>query len=352
MNISNELYDLKTTKARLEYALIEERFHYESIPKRKAITKSKALLCLGFAIPLTIIVLINLALLIFAIIYTASDNDPSGVIGAIFLISPLTVLLLGIAVIKLWSIWLSEMGLLHGVTKKALNYGATNYNDEEKKSHAKIAELSQKILDIDAKIGELKSQRSYEEVQANKKESKELQKLSDDEFFAYAYGRWGDSRDDLRINMATSKYEDEADSLNQRIKTEEELLNSLAHIRSHIISEYDSAKSRFTLYLLSMLLVAFVELAVFTSSSSQIYMMSIGISYGIIGGIYTIPFLFKRYMAYMVEFNYEKVTMYAEENHLEPTEHIRIKSMAKIKDYMYRLEYLDKILEYKASHKL
>ena len=352
MNTSYEIYNLKSEKTRLEYELIVERFHYESIPKRKSISRSKALLCLLFVIPLTIFVLINLFFLIYAIIYTSRNDNPEKIFGVISLFSPLIIILLGIVVIKLWSIWLKEMGLLHGVTKKALNYGSANYNEEEKKSHKIIADLSQKILDIDSKISELKSQRTYEEIQALKTETKNLQEMSDEEFFAYAYGQWGDSRDDLLINMASSKYEDETKSINQRIQTEKKSLDNLAHIRAHIVSEYDSAKSRLTFFLLSMLLVAFVELAVFTSSTSQKYITILGILYGIIGCIYTIPFFIKKYLAYMVEFNYQKVTVYAEENHTEPTDHMRIKSMKKIKDYMNRLEYLDRLLEYKSGHKL
>lgn len=349
MNIYREIYNLKGEKSRLEIALIEERYHYESIPKRKAISKSKARLALLFAIPLSGVVLTNLALLIYAIIDSIKRDEPSALAAIILLVTPFTGVLLGVFVSKLWGTWLGEMGLMHGSHKNVLNYGAQNYKTEEILSHDKIATMSQKILDIDAKIAELRSRRTYEQVQNDKKDTRELKELSDDEFFAYAYGHWGDTKDDLIANMAGCRYEDEAESLRKRIADEKETLNNTAHIRSYILTEYEKAKNLMITYLISMFFVIFSQLAIFNTSMSKIVVMYIGIIYGMAGLLYAGTRFFKRRMAYMVECDYYKVTAYAEENRLEPTEFVRKRCMGKIRDYMNRLEYVDRLLDYKAS---
>lgn len=348
MNISAEIYNLQSQKGQLEFAFVEEQYHYESIPKRRAITRSKAMLCLFFAIPVTLFILSYLSI----IIYTILHPDVSFA-GFVWLLTPPVIIFVGATGIRLWSIWFNEMGLLHGRKKKSLNYGSTNYSSEEIASHDKLTLISEKIVDLDNKIKELKSMRTYEQAMADRPpEERSLMELSDEEFFTYAYGHWGDTRDDLLYNMSTGKYEAEVASLESRIATEKDILNNIAHIKSRIITEYEKTRNRFLLYLISILLLALIQIAILSTIEYPKKLIVIAIIYGVVGLLVTGPVCFKKRMAYLVEFDYEKVTQYAEENKLEPTEFIRKRSMNKIKDYMNRLEYDRRLLDYKVLHNI
>ena len=94
----NEIDELKSERRKLEYMLTEERFHLESIPKRKALTKSKAMHSLIYAIPCTLAMLI-LIVALFLILVFGGGNVIAGVFAVLF---PLAAYVLGFFSIKIY----------------------------------------------------------------------------------------------------------------------------------------------------------------------------------------------------------------------------------------------------------
>lgn len=340
----HEIDNLKSQRRKLEIEQVEERFHYESIPQRKALSKTKALLSLICAIPLTIALSVMLIGLVLAIRYIMAENEPSFLAAACTLVIPAAVLPLGFFTLKIWSEFVEAMRLICGTRSKELNYGSANYRQEAKLSQEKLRLIHSRIVEIDKILADYNRETWQESSPATASNSNH-----EDDFFSYAYGHWGDERETLLANMSSDKYEQEATSLRGRIAEQEEMIMTLARRLAKINSDYVYIKKKFWIYIGSLILIVASQLFILTSMSSQIALVITGAIYMLIVTAYMIITCKDEFFAYQVEYNYHKFKDYAETHYIEPVATSRYKCARKIEDFSRRLEYVERLLEYKSK---
>ena len=98
---------LKNERRILDYELVEERFHYESIAARKSNSKAKALNALFLAVPATVIVLLCLKMILHSMRVGLVNSGVVGGVGILF--STFGIAFGGLASIILWRKFFSEM---------------------------------------------------------------------------------------------------------------------------------------------------------------------------------------------------------------------------------------------------
>lgn len=343
----NEIDKLKSERRKLEYMLTEERFHLESIPKRKALTKSKAMHSLIYAIPCTLAMLI-LIVALFLILVFGGGNVIAGVFVVLF---PLAAYVLGFFSIKIWAEFFASMSLIWGTKKKELNYGSSNYTEEEKKSQAKIQSINKKLLGINKAILEYNSMLadSIMEPETNKQSGlpNSDNYSADEEFFIRALGKWGDDKETLIANMHSDKYEEEARSLQALIDEEKLSIINLAHRLAVINSDYDYIKNKFFLCAGSIVLMLFLQFFVAPTYGAVKAIAIIGAVYTIFISLYVYVTCKNKYYAYQVEYQPNKYSEYAENHGMVTISSLHQKCTRKIENYSDRLDYVNTLLDYK-----
>ena len=342
-----KLDNLKSQKRKLEFELTEERFHYESIPKRKALSASKARLCFVFAVICTGALLIQIIALILILSYTSMGNDPTLIIALFAILFPAAFFTLISFSIKIWREFFEYMGLLYGKKNKASNYGSSNYTDEARKSEAKIKHIKAKLIEIDTALSTNQSTQNTDMVDSHLSSIDSPIPLADDDLFLYALGHWGDEKENILANMQSDKYEQEAESLHSKIDEQKSIIISLAHRLSIINQDYQYVKSKLAVYIVSQILIILAQIFVYTSISSRLELAIIGAAYMIITTTYVLLTCKDKYMAYKVEYNPNNFREYAERHGIETVSTMHQRCIAKIDDYTNRLEYINMLLDYK-----
>lgn len=341
--------DLKNELFRLEYALTEEQFHYDSIPERKAMTLSKIRLKSIVLFP----VLIEFGIFSYFSFqaHKTYTEGPEKRLAFAFLLV-LSFFLLIFLVFLLGSL-LKELPLIFGIQKKSVLFNHANYRDEEIHTKDKIMFIQEEILRVKAEIKELKESRSYEEVVKDRVNQETIEKdpeeMTKEEFFCYALGTWGEDRESLLINYKHGSYEREKENLEKEIRCHKDSLYGLTMLRNHIDLQYQKAIDNLIYFIMG-----FFALIMFEYSFGHI--LAVTISILVVASILSIFLLYfcshqyrEAHMHYQVEHNYNKVKYYAEEHQLIPIKKQKNILLLKIADCEKRLHYVEQILSFDFS---
>lgn len=336
----NEIDNLKSDKRKLEYELTEERFHFESIPKRKAYSTANAVLSSIVGIPCLLI------LVGFVLAFVLFRNSPAILAICVSIIPYVAIPLLFVS-IKIWKEFFSSISLLLGTRKKELSYGSANYDDEARKSLDKIQALKERIAKIDQALLESQSQCIFKDSIASTYNGASPESIYSEEFFSHAFGSWGEDKDILISNMHTDKYESEALELQKKIEEQNLLITTLAKRLATINSDYKYIKKKALVYIISILLIVFTQVFLISSVSGKRFLVIIGAIYVIALSIYMYFTCVNEYFAYQVEYNPLKYRDYAETHNMESIASMHHKCTSRIEDYNHRLEHVEKLLDYK-----
>lgn len=346
------IYDIKSDIEKLEYDLMEEQFHYNSIPVRKEKTKSELRYRSIFVILISAIELF----LIGNIIGTASpvpDGAVPPISVAIFtVVFPILAIALGILDVILIKGWLQEMGLLYGWQKKNLNFGASNYEEERKISENRIKYLIEDIEGLKKQLKDFRESESYEkrqerladEEKRNYEQSKTMEEMSDNEFYAFAYGKWGEEKESIDFKFSIGKYQIEKEDLTKEIEQLKQSLIQIAMKKSRVETEYKNAKQTLTSY--ALILFGFIIFE-FIFDESIILRIVIGVLGLIIAIILGINFKKKysdTFLYYDLDHNYSRIKSYAEDHRLKTTNQQKDDVLFEIKNKQNRLEFVEHIL--------
>lgn len=325
---------LKSKKSKLEYELVEEKFHYESIPHRRDISAKKALFAIICAVPTTIITVASVLLI-------GEGPGEDALLGVAILLASIIGIFCLIASVYLWRVWYVEYSKIHGMNRKWSNYGAKDYKEEQEISSKKIKDLTEEIKELSLQIN------SIREMNVVKDFTLSDNLTEDDPFFNYAYGIWGDEKEKLLIEMKHGKYEREKESLLLKIEEQQKILRQVGVRRNVIDDNYEILSGRVILFILSIFIIVFVQIAFFEKGIIAICISIGGIIYAIVGTSILIATGINPFFSYKVEHKYIKYRDFAERHHMKTTAMQMKEIMKKIDTMKNRLEYVDKILEYK-----
>ena len=325
----DNVQNLKNEKRRLDYELMEERYRFESLPKRKAFTKSKIIITLLFAIPIT-------ALVIACVIKGIEDR--SMLRGVVLFITALGTILGTVIAFVLWRNFFKEAGFFFGWNNKYETNGARNYREEEQISTDRIRRLLDAIEEIDRKISESITKETV------------VNDTSEMDFFAYAYGNWGDGKIELISRMKTDAFEKEEDGLNKKIEIENQNLARVERAKTAINNNFQKVKDMFTLYFIGVMVCIFINL-LNIDDNRDVFGTQIAFAiYGVVGLIVIMLINKNNIMNYLVENKYSRYKAYAEEKGIITTAMQKKIFIRNIEDLEHRLDYVQKVLEYKHNH--
>ena len=347
---------LKNERRILDYELVEERFHYESIAARKSNSKAKALNALFLAVPATVIVLLCLKMILHSMRVGLVNSGVVGGVGILF--STFGIAFGGLASIILWRKFFSEMKLFKGNTSNYYNQGSNNYSDEEYTSNMKIRSLLARIEEIDHQIDELRNNTVHKKEVAihgisplvYDTEGDEPELTQEELFFNYAYGKWGDEREKLLFGMKSDKYEKEEASIQDKIEKNKRAIIDLGRVKAQIEKDYAKAKNYILIYVLGILVLSFIELIMIDSNISIVYMQWICMFYGLSGVVFLYFKCKTAFLNYMVENKPNLVKTYIYDKNIITTTKRKEQLHREMEELNHRLSYVQKILEFKESH--
>lgn len=336
---------MKSEKAKLEYSLIEEQFHYDSIPIRKEQSQNKALLAMLCAIPAT---LIAIASIVFIIDFINKPDREKLEVGIGLLVSFVMGIVCIIISIYMWREWHKEFSKLHGIKSKWSNFDAKDYKEEEIVSKEKIVSLTDNIKELEAKIAAKRKADTLIHFELADNSEPDFE----DPFFLYAYGTWGDDKETLLANMKYGKYEKEKTSLLMQIDEQKQLLKNISNAKITIDNNYEIIKDKIIFFILGLSIIVFIQIAFLGTDAVSIGIKLAGMIYGLVGILYLGIVCQKPFLAYKVEHKYNKYRNYAEHNGIKTTAMQMKTVMQKIDTLNNRLEYVEEIIKYKDSAKL
>lgn len=348
MDYENELYELKGKKEKLEFALLEETFHQNSIPVRQGYTEEK--LVLNF-IPwlISLIVFVASIVILIAIKLFLKDMAPN-LTSVCYFICPMAGTISYILMMILGPDLKLYFSMLFGKNSKSLNYGASNFKTEAAQAENKIAVIKREIEAVDKQIYELNDFIEHQTPSIDKLSLLKQESAADERFFRFAAGHWGDGSDVIDINIESGVYDREYVNLEKEIKENLNNINNLAY-RSHVIDEeYQKACDK--ALSLGMFFFLVGVCSVFFDGVQPLHKIFITllIAFIIFACIYIPSKIFPKIMLYNVEHKYSKYQTYAENNGIVPTHIHKEKCRKKISELKNRLSYLDRIFEYKKRH--
>ena len=217
---SMDIHELGLRKFYLETELVQEEFHYNSIPKRKNLTSSKLKWLILFLIPVTLTLLFSIFSLIIA-------TDEFTFIAA-YVFGGISILLS----IILWSQFFKYINLLYGKKNKTDNFGAKNYEDEKKQSEQLITNLKKELYIV--------TERYKEAINQNKIKEASI----DEDLFRYALGTYGENESDINIKLSNGGYLREKEKLAYAVHSDYHKLGDCGIIECQILTTTDNRKNR------------------------------------------------------------------------------------------------------------
>lgn len=347
---------LKNERRKLDYELVEERLHNESIAVRRNNSKAKALNALFLAVPATVIVILCLKMILHGMRVGLVNSGVAEGVGLLF--SALGIAFGGLASIFLWRNFFSEIKLFKGNTANYYNYGSNNYSDEEYTSNMKISSLLAQIEEIDHQIDELRRAIVHKkEIPIHgisplvyDTESDEHELTQEEIFFNYAYGKWGDEREKLLFGMKSDKYEKEEASIQDKIEKNKRAIIDLGRVKAQIEKDYAKAQNDILIYILGILVLSFIELIMIDSNISIVYMQWISMFYGLSGVVFLYFKCKTAFLNYMAENRPDLIKTYIYDKNVLTTTKRKEQLHREMEELNHRLSYVQQILEFKESH--
>ena len=205
MNIANEIYTLEGKKEKLEFELMEEQYHYDSIPGRRSDTIQKASMCLVVICFSIMTLIIALKEFIRQIKISKEMRAPNIAMGVEALLVPIIVIASAIILIFFIRMYLDYSKHLLGNQKNSENYHSENFKKEALASMDKLENLHSSIEEMDKKISYLKSMARQSTPTIDSIMLLKNIDVLDEEFLRYAYGTWGDSQEVIHMNIDFKK---------------------------------------------------------------------------------------------------------------------------------------------------
>ncbi|MCQ2521231.1 MAG: hypothetical protein MJ105_02535 [Lachnospiraceae bacterium] len=346
--MASPIMDIKNELFKAEYALVEEQFRYDSIPRRKSFTESKLRLKIFFFVPI-------FAALVFFVIrfvqqFPSWNKTPETRLQFVFTI-------FATAIFAGFTIWLitqirKDVGLLYGTSSKHATGGYRNYKDEERHTKDRIIVLQDEILRLKKEIIKLKEARSYQEVQKereykNNSQEKDPSEMTEEEFFYYALGTWAEDRATVTIKYKHGAYDKEKEDLESRIKELNKTIMSIDHERERIDMHYKKMEGIFIYFLFGFCIIILFQYIMGGDNAVITYICA---GLGIVNLIASTYFFFTRYkdahLRYCVEHKYHKVKYFAEENNIIPTKQQKQEVYYQIKNCQRKLAYVEQVLAF------
>ena len=347
----DDIYKYLKIKKDLEYKLIEEQYHFDSIPFRRKLS--------GFRLISTTIIAIICSVftfLCFKELYGTFED------GAFDLMESYTFIGLAMGCVfglfisaAFWILTIKPAGELFGSLEKSSNYGSGNYAKERIVSMQKIRDYLDELADVEEKIKSMRKtdiepvnlQVSVEEIMeainSDNLDKDEIAKLSDD-FFRYAYGTWGVDKDSILLKYSRSLYNKEKDDLQRSVNTCKEDIRQLAVKRRNIDSDYEKASNLVVVYMLFVLALVMATFFSYGSGDTFCYVVVFSAVFGI-GFLIMLLKAIKMPMAlYRLEHDPQKVKNFALMNGLEPTGETKKKILQKMERIEKKLEFTNNIL--------
>lgn len=338
------LYELKEEKNKLEFALMEQQFHYDSIPKRKKQTMEELTLVFCILVPVlastfyAAFSLIGLIERIEEIKKGPVESSVINILGIPFFVNCILVVFGAILLIPLIRKVITLSTLLVGKKGNTQLYGFPNYKQEEAIVKEEICNLIDRIRELDQEIAEVKENFHFAGDNYKPKEKEETLSVQE-QFLLHAYGTWGDSKDELIMKYKSHETSREIEELTDQIRENEKKLRMLEEEKLEIAKRYERIQLRFLLVFALFCLMEIVLLSI-PDSLMQLY---IGLGMMVVFFlVFVLCVRFSRedYLRFLAEKKYEKVKTYATEQHIKPTEMRRKEYEEEILRWNKRLDYL------------
>ncbi|MGN0347260.1 MAG: hypothetical protein ACI4DU_08230 [Lachnospiraceae bacterium] len=343
------LYGLKEEKNKLEFALMEKQFHYDSIPKRKKQTTQELVLVCCILVPVlacTIYAAFSLAGLVERIQDIKEGPVESSVINIMGIPFLANCILIALGVALLFPFIRKVIALSTLLVGKKGNtqlYGFSNYKQEETIVKGEIRDLIDRIGELEQEITRVKETFHFADEKYKPKENEERLSLQE-QFLLHAYGTWGDTKEQLIMKYNSHETSREIEELTGKIRENEKKLRMLGEEKLDIAKRYENIQLRF-LFLFALLCFMEIVLLSVPDSLMQLY-IGIGMAVGFfLMFVLCVRFSREDYLRYRAEKKFEKVKTYATEQHIKPTEMRRKEYEEEILRWNKRLEYLHLIEE-------
>ena len=355
MNTSEaNIYHLKEDLKALEFELMEEQFHYKSIPDRQKNIK------ISKTIHIFIILLTTPVFLYFLFVtivgFTSALNKSSAILSLI--ISPLLCILTGGMVFVLIYNYVREY--ITGYQSSQFFYAA-NLTEELQASARKIQELTLQINDVKQQLDLMAADNSGNNsaLFANSRTQAEgitapkqnpnafIPSLSMplEEFFLYVYGVWGIEKEDLLFKLSLGSYQEEKQKLTKEIIDTNTRLSQLAEQIAEIDNQYFNAKQtviyyRFALFCLLLCFLACFEMPVVRIATLLITLLLI------FSGTRIRKNFKMAKIKYKVEHHYEENRNFADVYNLSPVAVQKEPLLVKLSGLKHRLQFITFLLDY------
>lgn len=338
------IYELKEEKNKLQFALMEKQFHYDSIPKRKKQTTEELVLVCCILVPVlacTIYAAFSLIGLMERIQEIKEGPVESSVINLLGIpfLANCFLIVLGVALLfPLIRKVIILSTLLVGKKGNTQLYGFSNYKQEEAIVKEEVRNLIDRIGELDQEIARVKETFHFADDKYKPKENEERLSMQE-QFLLHAYGTWGDTKEELIMKYESHETSREIEELTDKIRENEKKLRNLKEEKLDIMKRYERTQLRF---LLLFALLCFMEIVLLSVSDSRLQLyIGIGMTVGFfLIFVLCVKFSREDYIRYLAEKKYAKVKTYATEQHIKPTEMRRKEYEEEILRWNKRLEYL------------
>lgn len=353
------IYHLKEDLKALEFELLEEQFHYKSIPDRQKNIK------ISKTIHIFIILLTTPVFLYFLFVtivgFASALNKSSAILSLI--ISPLLCILTGGLVFVLIYNYVREYSTGY---QSSQFFHAANLTEELQASARKIQELTLQINDIKHQLDMIAVENSgynpaypldslstdsrtqaYGITVPNQNPNTFIPSLSMplEQFFIYVYGVWGIEKEDLLFKLSLGGYQEEKQKLTKEIVDTNTRLSQLAEQIAEIDNQYFNAKQTVIYYCFALFCLLLCILACFEVPVVRIAAILTAFLL-IFPGIRIRKNFRMAKIKYKVEHHYEENRNLAEVYNLSPVAVQKEPLLVKLIGLKHRLQFITFLLEY------